>query len=59
MSLKTGISWTDNILMWTGLTGSDLLRAVRDQGSWAALVHSCSQPSQSGMTQHDFRDDTT
>jgi len=44
-----GISWIGNILMCTGLTGTELMSAVglRDRRSWATLVHSCSQPSQS------------
>jgi len=41
------ISWIDNILKWTVLTATDPMNAVCDRRSWAALVHSCSQPSQS------------
>jgi len=49
-SLKTGlvkgkqgrgrprVSWIDNILMWTGLTETELMNAVRDQRSWPMLV---------------------
>ena len=37
------ISWIDCNLMWTWLTGTDLINAVRARGSWAAPVHSCSQ----------------
>ena len=41
------ISWIDNILKWTGLTGTELMSAVHGRRSWAMLVHSCSQPSRS------------
>ena len=41
------ISWIDNILKWTGLSGTGLMSATRNRRHWAALVHSCSQPSRS------------
>lgn len=41
------ICWFDNIITWTGLSGAGLLRAAKDRQCWAAIVHSCSQPSRS------------
>jgi len=35
------VSWIDNILMWTGLTGIEVINAVCDGRSWAMLVHLC------------------
>lgn len=33
------ISWIDNISIWTGLPGAELMSALRDRRSWATLVH--------------------
>ena len=41
------ICWLDNIMAWTGLSGSRLLSATRDRKYWTSLTHPRSQPSHS------------
>ena len=43
------ISWIDNILAWSRLSGTNLLAAARDRKQWRALVHACDQPSRSDV----------
>lgn len=43
------ISWIDNVLSWSRLSGSHLLAAARDRRQWKALVHACDQPSRSDV----------
>jgi hypothetical protein len=33
------ISWIDNIMVWTGLAGDNLLQATRDERHWTTLTH--------------------
>ena len=39
------VCWIDNIMTWSGLTGTSLLQATRDRGRWTTLSHPCSLPS--------------
>ena len=41
------MDWFDNIRMWTGLSGANLLRTTKDRRLWSSVVHSCSRPSHS------------
>jgi len=38
------ISWTDNIIAWTGQSGARLLGITWDRGLWSALTHPHSHP---------------
>jgi len=42
-----GMGWLDNICQWTGLSGDNLLHAVRDRGCWTVMTYRCSQPLRS------------
>jgi len=41
---RSRICWFDNIVAWTGLSGSRLLHATRDRGWWSFVIHPCSLP---------------
>ena len=39
------ICWLDNVVTWTRMSGTSLLRATQDRKYWTTLTHPCSQQS--------------
>jgi len=38
------ICWFDNVVAWTGLSGSRLLYTTRNRRGWSYFTHPCSLP---------------